>query len=91
MSFLLSTPITSRRSLARSRAGCHGYCSAARNCRRQFKSVVRETGFEAFLANLGLCPDEGPGGLVVIGDEGVDVLDEFWNAREGRPVEGLPG
>jgi hypothetical protein len=36
--------------------------------------------------DLGFCPDEGPGGLIVIGDEGVDVSDEFCNAREGFSV-----
>ena len=37
--------------------------------------------------DLRFCPDERRGGFVVVGDKGVDVLDEFWNAREGLPVE----
>jgi hypothetical protein len=41
--------------------------------------------------NLGLCPDEGLGCLVVSFDEGVDVSDEFFDASEGRSVERLFG
>jgi hypothetical protein len=36
-------------------------------------------------------PDEGTGGLVVIRDEGVDVLDEFGTAPEGLTIERLFG
>ena len=36
---------------------------------------------------MGLGPDEGPGGLVVVGDEGVDVRDELGNAGEGDAIE----
>jgi hypothetical protein len=36
-------------------------------------------------------PDEGTGGLVVIRDEGVDVLDEFRTAPEGLTIERLFG
>jgi hypothetical protein len=35
--------------------------------------------------DLELCPDEGPDGLLASGDEGVDVPDEFCNAREDFP------
>jgi hypothetical protein len=35
--------------------------------------LIRETGFEAFLVNLGCCPLEWAGGLVVGFDESVDV------------------
>jgi hypothetical protein len=37
------------------------------------KSPFGETGLEALLMDLGLCPDEGPSGFIVIGDVGVDV------------------
>jgi hypothetical protein len=53
--------------------------------------LVCETCFEAFLVDLGFCPNERRGGFVVVGDEGVDVLDEFWNARERLPVERFSG
>ena len=33
------------------------------------ESLLRETWFEALLSDIGLGPDEGPGGLVVVGDE----------------------
>jgi hypothetical protein len=36
-------------------------------------------------------PDEGTSGLVVIRDEGVDVLDEFGTAPEGLTIERLFG
>jgi hypothetical protein len=36
-------------------------------------------------------PDEGTGGLVVVRDEGVDVLDEFGTAPEGLTIERLFG
>ena len=41
--------------------------------------------------DLGFGPDEGPGGLVVVGDEGVDVGDEFLNAGEGCALQRFPG
>ena len=34
------------------------------------------------MVDLGFCPNERRGGFVVVGDEVVDVLDEFWNARD---------
>ena len=37
--------------------------------------------------DLGLCPNEGSGGLVVVGDEGVDVGDELIDAGKGRSAE----
>ena len=41
--------------------------------------------------DLGLGPDEGASRLIVSVDEGVDVLDEVFDAGEGRAVERLPG
>jgi hypothetical protein len=41
--------------------------------------------------DLGLCPEEGFGGLVVGGDEGVDMPDEVLDAGEGGAVERLRG
>ena len=41
--------------------------------------------------DLGFGPDEGASALVVVGDEGVDVRDEFRNAGEGCAVERFAG
>ena len=41
--------------------------------------------------DLGFSPDEGSGGLVVVGDEGVDVGDELLDAGERGAAERLPG
>jgi hypothetical protein len=51
------------------------------------KSLVGETWFEALLVDLGFGPDERPGGLIVVGDERVDVGDEFGNAGKGGAGE----
>jgi hypothetical protein len=51
--------------------------------------LVSETWFEAFLMNLAFCPDEGCGGLVVAGDEGVDMGDELGDACKGCARERL--
>ena len=37
--------------------------------------------------DLGFGPDERPGGLIVVGDERVDVGDEFGNAGKGGAGE----
>jgi hypothetical protein len=42
--------------------------------------LVSETWFAAFLVELAFSPDEWPRGLVVVGDERLDVGDEFWDA-----------
>ena len=39
--------------------------------------------------DLAFCPDEWPGGFVVVGDESLDMGDEFWNALERGSVERL--
>jgi hypothetical protein len=41
------------------------------------------------LVDLAFRPDEGCGGFVVVGDERLDMGDEFWNALERRAVEGF--
>ena len=53
------------------------------------ESLVGETGFEALLVNFAFCPDEGLGGFVIVGDEILDMGDEFWNALERGSVERL--
>jgi len=52
---------------------------------------VGETWSEALLVDFGFSPEEGPCGLIVLFDEGVDVGDEFFEAGEGRAVERLRG
>ncbi len=37
--------------------------------------------------DLAFCPDEWPGGFVVVGDERLDVGNEFWNTLERGAVE----
>ena len=39
--------------------------------------------------DFAFCPDEGLGGFVVVGDEILDMGDEFWNTLEGGSVERL--
>lgn len=41
--------------------------------------------------DLGFGPDEGSGGLVVVGDEGVDVGDALFDAGERGAVERVRG
>ena len=45
---------------------------------------MRETGFEAFLVDLGLAPDERLGVVIVSVDERVDVLSDQFDRGEGR-------
>ncbi len=49
--------------------------------------TVREAGLEPLLVNLGFCPDEESGGAVVVGDERLDMGDEFCDALERGAVE----
>jgi hypothetical protein len=57
--------------------------------------LVRETGFEAFLMNLGLDPNEWLGVGVVGFDEGIDGGSELFDrgegftAQESSPAESL--
>src|SRR6476660_8023970 len=51
--------------------------------------IDARNGFEAFLMDLGFSPDERFGGLVVGGDEGIDVLPELFDGCEGGAVQGL--
>ena len=39
--------------------------------------------------DFAFCPDEGLGGFVVVGDEILDMGDEFWNTSERGSVERL--
>ena len=39
--------------------------------------------------DFAFCPDEGLGGFIVVGDEILDMGDEFWNALERGSVERL--
>ena len=41
------------------------------------------------MVDFAFCPDEGLGGFVVVGDEILDMGDEFWNALERGSVERL--
>jgi hypothetical protein len=45
--------------------------------------------FDASLMDLGFCPDERLGMLVVGVDEGIDVLPELLDRGEGGAVQGL--
>lgn len=43
------------------------------------------------MTDFGFGPEEGLCALIVSGDQGVDVRDEVFDAREGRAVERLGG
>jgi len=51
--------------------------------------LFRETWFEALLADLGFGPDEGPGGLVAVGDERVDLAMRSRTLVKEAPASDL--
>ena len=52
--------------------------------------MVRETRFEAFLADLGFGPGEGSCVFIVAGDEGIDVLPQLGDADEAASRSDCP-
>ena len=50
---------------------------------------MRDTGFEALFVDLCFGPNERLGAVIVVGDEGIDVLAKFGNRSEGCVLEGF--